>query len=82
MSTQSCTRDQPATSQHDTRRPPRPHRGQPSWYAIAIAIGAVAAAALIVLAATGLWSTPSLVETRFSPDAFVWVTVVFHGTVA
>jgi hypothetical protein len=28
------------------------------------------------------WSTPSLVETRFSPDAFVWVTVVFHGTVA
>jgi Putative peptidoglycan binding domain len=54
MSTQSCTQDQPATSQHDTRRAPRPHRGQPSWYAIAIAIGAVAAAALIVLAATGL----------------------------
>ena len=29
-----------------------------------------------------LWSTPSLVETRFSPDALVWVTVVFHGTAA
>jgi peptide/nickel transport system substrate-binding protein len=28
------------------------------------------------------WNTPSLVETRFSPDALVWVTVVFHGTVA
>jgi hypothetical protein len=30
----------------------------------------------------GLWITPSLVETRFSPDALVWVTVVFHGSVA
>src|SRR5713101_4308328 len=29
-----------------------------------------------------LWITPSLVETRFSPDALVWVTVVFHGTAA
>ena len=29
-----------------------------------------------------VWSTPSLVETRFSPDALVWVTVVFHGTAA
>ncbi len=29
-----------------------------------------------------LWSTPGLVETRFSPDALVWVTVVFHGTAA
>ena len=28
------------------------------------------------------WITPSLVETRFSPDALVWVAVVFHGTVA
>ena len=28
------------------------------------------------------WITPSLVETRFSPDALVWVTVVFHGTAA
>jgi hypothetical protein len=55
MSPQSYTQDPPATSQHDTRRAPRPHRGQPSWYRIAaIAIGAVAAAALIVLAATGL----------------------------
>src|SRR6266576_5035885 len=26
-----------------------------------------------------LWSTPGLVETRFSPDALVWVAVVFHG---
>ncbi|MGH3163352.1 MAG: AAA family ATPase, partial [Streptosporangiaceae bacterium] len=31
--------------------------------------------------ATALWITPSLVETRFSPDALVWVAVVFHGTV-
>ena len=31
---------------------------------------------------TGMWITPSLVETRFSPDALVWVTVVFHGTAA
>ncbi|MGH3123630.1 MAG: recombinase family protein [Streptosporangiaceae bacterium] len=30
---------------------------------------------------TSLWITPSLVETRFSPDALVWVAVVFHGTV-
>ena len=29
-----------------------------------------------------VWNTPSLVETRFSPDALVWVTVVFHGTAA
>ena len=29
-----------------------------------------------------MWSTPGLVETRFSPDALVWVTVVFHGTAA
>jgi short-subunit dehydrogenase len=28
------------------------------------------------------WSTPGLVETRFSPDALVWVAVVFHGTAA
>ncbi|MGH9165932.1 MAG: hypothetical protein ACRDZW_10530, partial [Acidimicrobiales bacterium] len=27
-----------------------------------------------------LWSTPGLVETRFSPDALLWVAVVFHGT--
>jgi hypothetical protein len=41
MSTQSCTQDPPATSQHDTRRAPRPHRGQPPWYrTAAIAIGA------------------------------------------
>ena len=29
-----------------------------------------------------VWSTPGLVETRFSPDALVWVAVVFHGTAA
>ena len=29
-----------------------------------------------------IWSTPGLVETRFSPDALVWVVVVFHGTAA
>ena len=55
MSTQFYTQDQPATSQQDTSRAPRPHRGGPSWYRIAaIAIGAVAAAALIVLAISGL----------------------------
>jgi hypothetical protein len=53
MSTQFYTQDQPATSQQDTAA--RPRRGGPSWYRIAaIAIGAVAAAALIVLAAAGL----------------------------
>jgi hypothetical protein len=52
MSTQFYTQDQPAT-QPGTRRAPR--RGGPSWYRIAaIAIGAVAAAALIVLAISGL----------------------------
>ena len=55
MSTQFYTQDQPATSPRDTRRAPRPHRDGPSWYRIAaIAIGAVAAAALIVLAVSGL----------------------------
>ena len=57
MSTQTYTQDQPATTPRDTRRAPRPHRGGPAWYriaAIAIAIGAVAAAALIVLAISGL----------------------------
>jgi DNA-binding transcriptional LysR family regulator len=29
-----------------------------------------------------VWITPGLVETRFSPDALVWVAVVFHGTAA
>ena len=28
------------------------------------------------------WQPPGLVETRFSPDALVWVAVVFHGTAA
>ena len=56
MSTQFYTQDQPATSSQDTgHRAPRPDRGGPSWYRIAaIAIGAVAAAALIVLAISGL----------------------------
>jgi hypothetical protein len=56
MNTQFYTQDQPATTpQQDPRRAPRPHRGGPSWYRIAaIAIGAVAAAALIVLAISGL----------------------------
>ena len=56
MSTQFYTQDQPAASQQDTgRRANRPDRGGPSWYRIAaIAIGAVAAAALIVLAISGL----------------------------
>ena len=56
MSTQFYTQDQPAASQQDIgRRANRPDRGGPSWYRIAaIAIGAVAAAALIVLAISGL----------------------------
>ena len=56
MSTQFYTQDQPATTQQPgTRRAPRPRRGGPSWYRVAaIAIGAVAAAALIVLAISGL----------------------------
>jgi peptidoglycan hydrolase-like protein with peptidoglycan-binding domain len=56
MSTQFYTQDQPATSQQDTgHRAPRPRRGGPSWFGIAaVIIGAVAAAALIVLAASGL----------------------------
>src|SRR5690348_18390352 len=55
MSTQFYTQDQPATSQPATRRAPRPHRDGPSWYRIAaVIIGAVAAAALIVLAISGL----------------------------
>ena len=55
MSTQFYTQDQPATSQPGTRRAPRPHRDGPSWYRIAaVIIGAVAAAALIVLAISGL----------------------------
>src|SRR5439155_16656028 len=29
-----------------------------------------------------VWSTPGLVETRFSLDALFWVAVVFHGTAA
>jgi hypothetical protein len=53
MSTQFYTQVQPATSPRDTRRAPRPDRDGPSWYRIAaLVIGAVAAAALIVLAAT------------------------------
>ena len=55
MSTQFYTQDQPATSQPGTRRAPRPHGDGPSWYRIAaVIIGAVAAAALIVLAISGL----------------------------
>lgn len=55
MSTQFYTQDQPATSQPGTRRAPRPHRDGPSGYRIAaVIIGAVAAAALIVLAISGL----------------------------
>ena len=38
--------------------------------------------ARVLASAAARWSTPSLVETRFSPDALVWVTVVFHGTAA
>ena len=34
------------------------------------------------IAAQSIWSAPGLVETRFSPDALVWVAIVFHGTAA
>ena len=52
MSTQFYTQDQPATSQPAA---PRPRGDGPSWYRIAaVIIGAVAAAALIVLAISGL----------------------------
>ena len=55
MSTQFYTQDQPATSQPAARRAPRPRGDGPSWYRIAaVIIGAVAAAALIVLAISGL----------------------------
>ena len=55
MSTQYYN-DSPATSQPDTsHHAPRPGNQGPSWYRIwAIVIGAVIAAALIVLAAVGL----------------------------
>ena len=39
-------------------------------------------AGICSLVASRTWSTPGLVETRFSPDALVWVAVVFHGTAA
>ena len=55
MSTQFYTQDQPAISQPAARRARRPHGDGPSWYRIAaVIIGAVAAAALIVLAISGL----------------------------
>ena len=68
MSTQFYTQDQPATSQPGTRRAPRPHRDGPSWYRIAaVIIGAVAAAALIVLAISGLTgsSHPAQLPARY-----------------
>ncbi len=67
MSTQYY--DRPATSQPDTNyRAPRPGNQGPSWYRIwAIVIGAVIAAALIVLAATGL--THNHAATSGSPAA-------------
>ena len=40
------------------------------------------ALSLAIQAELDHWSTPGLVETRFSPDALVWVVVVFHGTAA
>ena len=69
MSTQYHTSDRPATSQPDTsHRAPRPGNQGPSWYRIwAIVIGAVIAAALIVLAATGL--THNHAATGSSPAA-------------
>ena len=69
MSTQYYTSDRPATSQPDTSpRAPRPGNQGPSWYRIwAIVIGAVIAAALIVLATTGL--THNHAATGSSPAA-------------
>jgi putative peptidoglycan binding protein len=56
MSTQYYNDNRPATSQPGTsHRAPRPGNQGPSWYRVwAIVIGAVIAAALIVLAAVGL----------------------------
>jgi hypothetical protein len=69
MSTQYYTSDRPATSQPDTSpRAPRPGNQGPSWYRIwAIVIGAVIAAALIVLATAGL--THNHAATSSSPAA-------------
>jgi Putative peptidoglycan binding domain len=69
MSTQYYTSDRPATSQPDTSyRAPRPGNQGPSWYRVwAIVIGAVIAAALIVLAAVGL--THNHTATSSSPAA-------------
>jgi len=60
-----------------------------SMYPLALPLAAVAVLALRTRIlprwlgyGAAVWNTPSLVETRFSPDALVWVTVVFHGTVA
>ena len=56
MSTQYYTDDSPAATRPGTgRRAPRPGNQGPSWFRVlAIVIGAVIAAALIVLAAVGL----------------------------
>ena len=56
MSTQYYTDDSPAATRPGTsRRGPRPGNQGPSWFRVlAIVIGAVIAAALIVLAAVGL----------------------------
>ena len=68
MSTQYYN-DSPATSQPDTsHHAPRPGNQGPSWYRIwAIVIGAVIAAALIILATTGL--THNHAATSSSPAA-------------
>ena len=57
-----------------------PYAAQPKagWILIPLAIGGI----FRLLMEWQLWSTPGLVETRFSPDALVWVAVVFHGTAA
>ena len=57
---------------------PAQYQAYAPWFASARRLRELAAE----LEALSLWSTPSLVETRFSPDALVWVTVVFHGTAA
>jgi cytoskeletal protein RodZ len=69
MSTQYYTSDRQATSQPGTgNRARRPGNQGPSWYRIwAIVIGVVIAAALIVLAATGL--THNHAATSSSPAA-------------
>ena len=71
MSTQYYTDDSPAATRPGTsRRAPRPGNQGPSWFRVlAIVIGAVIAAALIVLAAVGLTRHDATTTASGSPAA-------------